>query len=262
MSPFSYLSPTALAGKKGLIVGIANNRSLAFGCAEATAAAGAKLAITYLNDKAKPFVEPLAQRVHAPLFLPLNVQDEPQMDAVFAAITAEWGKLDFLIHSIAFAPLADLQGRVVDCSLQGFLTAMDVSCHSFIRLAKRAEPLMKTGGSLLTMTYYGSEKVVEHYNMMGPVKAALEATTRYLASDLGHQGIRVNAISPGPVATRAASGIAHFNELLTQAAEKAPLGHLVTQRDVGNLAAFLVSDAACNITATIHYIDAGYQVVD
>lgn len=251
-----------LQNKKGLIVGIANEHSIAWGCAKQMHTAGAELAITYLNDKARPFVEPLAQEVAAPLFLPLNVQHAGEMEAVFAAIEKQWGTLDFLLHSIAFAPMPDVQGRLVDSSPQGFLTAMDISCHSFLRMAKLAEPLMKQGGSLMTVSYYGAEKVVEHYNLMGPVKAALESAVRYLAVELGGSNIRVNALSPGPIATRAASGIKDFDVMLKAASTKSPLKHLVNIEDVGNLATFLASDAARSITGGVHYIDAGYEVVD
>ena len=212
-----------LKGKKALVTGIANDQSIAWGCAKAFRALGADLAITYLNDKAKPYVEPLAKEVEASIFMPLNVQVDGQMEAVFDTIGKEWGKLDICVHSIAFAPKADLQGRVVDCSKEGFLLAMEVSCWSFIRMAKLAEPLMKDGGTLSTMTYYGSQMVVEHYNMMGPVKAALEASVRYLAAELGPKGIRVHAISPGPLKTRAASGITDFDELIAKAQEKGPV---------------------------------------
>jgi len=256
------MNPYSLEGKKGLIVGIANEHSIAWGCAQQMRALGAEMAITYLSDKARPFVEPLAEKITAPLFLPLNVQHEGALEAVFAEVEKCWGRLDFLLHSIAFAPMPDVQGRLVDSSVQGFLTAMDVSCHSFLRMAKLAEPLMKEGGSLMTVSYYGAEKVVEHYNLMGPVKAALEACVRYLAVELGEKNIRVNALSPGPIATRAASGIKDFATLLQAAAAKAPLRHLAGIEDVGHMAAFLASDAARNITGGVHYIDAGYEVVD
>jgi enoyl-[acyl-carrier protein] reductase I len=250
-----------LEGKKGLVVGIANEHSIAWGCARAFRAFGAELAITYLNDKAKPYVEPLAKQLDAPLFLPLDVQVEGQMEATFAAIGERWGRLDFALHSIAFAPKEDLHGRVVDCSRAGFLQAMDVSCHSFIRMARLAEPLMKDGGALFTMSYYGAEKVVENYNLMGPVKAALEASARYLAAELGPKGIRVHAISPGPLNTRAASGITHFDDLLNQAAARAPSRSLVTIEDVGFATAALATDAARLITGDTIYIDGGYHIM-
>jgi enoyl-[acyl-carrier protein] reductase I len=256
------LAPPTLQGKKGLVVGIANEHSIAWGAACAFKAWGAELAVTYASDKAAPYVQPLAERLQASLFMPCDVQQPAQIDALFAALNAKWGRLDFLLHSIAFAPKADLHGRVTDCSADGFLHAMDVSCHSFLRLARAAEPLMTDGGSLLTVSYYGSEKVVNHYGVMGVVKAALEASVRYLAVEMGSRSIRVNALSPGAMATRAASGLPHFEELLEQSRRKAPLGRLSTPSDVGQMAAFLCSDAARNITGGVHYIDGGYEVVD
>lgn len=250
-----------LNGKKGLVVGIANNKSIAYGCAKAFNICGAELAITYLNEKAEPHVRPLAELLAAPLVLPLDVEQDDEMAAVFAAIEKKWGKLDFLLHSIAFAPKEDLHGRVADCSRQGFLRAIDISCHSFIRMAKLAEPLMKDGGALLTMSYLGADEVVDNYGMMGPVKAALQASTRYLATELGPQGIRVHAISPGPLATRAASGIAHFDDLMKDAVERAPLHRLVSIDDVGALAAYLCSDVAKTLTGGTIYIDGGYNIV-
>jgi len=251
-----------LNGKKALVTGIANDQSIAWGCAKALKAFGADLAITYLNDKAKPEVEPLAKEVGASIFMPLNVQVEGQLEAVFDTIKNEWGKLDICVHSIAFAPKADLQGRVVDCSREGFLLAVEVSCWSFIRMAKLAEPLMKDGGTLSTMTYYGSQRVVEHYNMMGPVKAALESATRYLAAELGPKGIRVNAISPGPLKTRAASGITDFDELIAKAQAKAPSRSLVSIEDVGVAVAFLSMNGAKLITGDTLYVDGGYHIID
>lgn len=245
---------------KGLVVGAANDQSIAWGCAEAFCADGDDVALTYLNEKAKPYVQPLADKVKAEIFQPLDVTDDAQMDALFALIKEKWGKLDFVLHSVAFAPKADLQGRVTDSSRQGFMTAMDVSCHSFIRLARLAEPLMVDGGSLLTMSYYGAEKVVTNYNLMGPVKAALEASVRYLAAELGPKGIRVNGLSPGPIKTRAASGLGDFDKLMQKAADEAPLHQLVTIEQVGEAAAFLVSDRARQITGQIIYVDNGYNV--
>ncbi|PTN41918.1 enoyl-[acyl-carrier-protein] reductase FabI, partial [Achromobacter xylosoxidans] len=230
--------------KRGLVTGIANADSIAWGCAKAFHALGAELAVTYLNDKALRHVEPLARQVEAPLLLPLDLMREGQLEAVFDSVAAEWGQLDFVLHSIAFAPRDDLHGRVTDCSREGFLQAMDVSCWSFIRMAKLAEPLMRNGGALFCMSYYGSQMVVEHYNMMGPVKAALESATRYLAAELGPQGIRVHAISPGPLKTRAASGIAEFDTLLDRAQSKAPARSLVSIDDVGEATAWLATDAA------------------
>lgn len=250
-----------LSGKRGLVVGIANGASIAYGCAKAFRLQGADLAVTYLNEKAEPHVRPLADELGAALFLPCDVREPGQLEAVFDKVEAQWGKLDFLLHSIAFAPREDLHARVVDSSRDGFLMAMDVSVHSFIRMAKLAEPLMKDGGCLMNVSFYGSEKVVEHYNLMGPVKAALEAVTRYLAAELGPQGIRVHSLSPGPLKTRAASGIDRFDELLARAADRAPIRNQVTIEDVGAYAAFLASDAARAVTGGIEYIDGGYSIV-
>ncbi len=250
-----------LSGKRGLVVGIANGASIAYGCAKAFRAQGADLAVTYLNEKAEPHVRPLADDLGASLFLPCDVREAGQLEAVFEKVEAEWGKLDFLLHSIAFAPREDLHARVVDSSREGFLMAMDVSVHSFIRMAKLAEPLMKDGGCLMNVSFYGSEKVVEHYNLMGPVKAALEAVTRYLAAELGSKGIRVHSLSPGPLKTRAASGIDRFDELLARAAERAPMCNQVTIEDVGAYAAFLASDGAHAVTGSVPYIDGGYNIV-
>ncbi|OIQ94542.1 enoyl-[acyl-carrier-protein] reductase FabI [mine drainage metagenome] len=251
----------SLKGKKGLVVGIANDQSIAYGCAKAMREQGAELAVTYLNEKAEKWVRPLAEDLGAELFLPLDVAVEGQLESVFAQIEKTWGRLDFALHSIAFAPKDDLHGRVVDCSSAGFTTAMDISCHSFIRLAKLAEPLMDQGGSLMTVSYYGGRKVVEHYNMMGPVKAALEMTVKYMASELGQKGIRVNAISPGPLKTRAASGIDHFDELLESAAARAPQHQLVGIEDCGSVAAFLAGEGSKTITGTTLFVDAGYHIV-
>jgi len=251
----------SLVGKKALIVGIANRHSIAYGIAKALRQQGADLAITYLNAKAEPFVRPLAEELGAQIIAPLDVTDEAQIDTVFAQIQAEWGRLDTLIHAIAFCPMEDLHGRVTDCSRGGFQMAMDVSVGSFIHLTRKAEPLMQAGGSSMTVSYYGAEKVVEHYNVMGPVKAALESATKYMAAELGEKAIRVNALSPGPLMTRAASGIDHFDDLMAQAAERAPTHHLATVEDVGAYAAFLASDESKNITGGVHYIDGGYHIV-
>lgn len=251
-----------LAGKKGLIVGIANDQSIAWGCARAFRALGAELAVTYLNDKAKPHVEPLARELAAPIVMPLDVAVPGQMEAVFDRIEKHWGEIDFLVHSIAFAPKDTLQGRVVDVPRDGFLTTMEISCWSFIRMAHLAEPLMKNGGTLFTMTYYGSQMVVKNYNIMGVAKAALESAVRYLAAELGPKGIRVHAISPGPLATRAASGIPQFDELLHKAQETAPARSLVSIDDVGMATAFLAHDAARLITGETLYIDGGYHIID
>jgi len=251
-----------LDGKKGLIVGIANEHSVAYGCAEIFRELGAELAITYLNERAEPYVRPLAEKLDSPIIVPCDVREPEKLEKVFEAISEQWGRLDFLLHSIAYAPKEDLHARVIDCSQAGFALAMDVSCHSFIRMAKLAEPLMKDGGCLLTITFYGSEKVVEHYNLMGPVKAALESTVRYMAAELGTKGIRVHSISPGPLKTRAASGLDRFDELLERAAAKAPLHSLVSIEDVGSVAAFLVGDWAKAITGDTVFVDSGYHIVD
>ncbi len=251
-----------LEGKKGLIVGIANEQSIAWGCAAAFRAFGADLAVTYLNDKAKKHVEPLARELGSNIVMPLDVRVPGQLEAVFDRISREWGRLDFVVHSIAFSPKDALQGRVVDVSLDGFLTTMQVSCWTFLRMANLAEPLMKKGGTLFTMTYYGSQTVVKNYNIMGVAKAALESAVRYASAELGPKGIRVHAISPGPLATRAASGIPEFDKLLEKAKAKAPARSLVSIEDVGAATAFLAHDAARLITGDTIYIDGGYHVVD
>src|ERR1700758_1560446 len=251
-----------LEGKRGLIVGIANDQSIAWGCAKAFRALGAEVAVTYLNDKAKKYVEPLARALESPIVMALDVNKPGQMEAVFERIAKDWGKLDFVVHSIAFSPKEALQGRVGDVSQEGFLTTMEVSCWTFIRMAHLAEPLMRKGGTLFTMTYYGSQMVVKNYNIMGVAKAALESAVRYLAAELGPNGIRVHAISPGPLATRAASGIPEFDALLDKAKVKAPSRSLVSIEDVGAATAFLAHDAARLITGETLYIDGGYHIID
>lgn len=252
---------TNLKGKKGLVAGIANEHSIAYGCAKAFYDAGADLAITYLNEKAEPFVRPLAEDLDSSIIVPCDLRIDGQLEAAFEHIAEQWGELNFLLHSIAYAPREDLQARVVDCSEDGFLLAMGLSCHSFMRMVRLAEPLMKDGGSLITVTFFGSEKVVEDYNLMGPVKAALESAVRYMAAELGPRGIRVNSISPGPIKTRAASGISRFDELLEKSAKRAPVRHLVTIEEVGEVATFLVSDGTRSITGGVHYVDGGYNIV-
>jgi enoyl-[acyl-carrier protein] reductase I len=251
-----------LEGKRGLIIGIANDQSIAWGCAKAFRAFGAELAVTYLNEKARKYVEPLARELEAPIMMPLDVRTPGQMEAVFERIAKDWGKLDFAVHSIAFSPKDALGGRVVDVSRDGFLTTMDVSCWTFIRMAHLAEPLMRKGGTLFTMTYYGSQMVVKNYNIMGVAKAALECAVRYIAAELGPKGIRVHAISPGPLATRAASGIPEFDALLDKAKAKAPARSLVSIEDVGVATAFLAHDAARLITGATLYVDGGYHIID
>jgi enoyl-[acyl-carrier protein] reductase I len=250
-----------LKGKKALVVGIANDQSIAWGVARMMRQTGAELAVTYLNEKAERFVRPLAEELEASLILPLDAADPAQEEAVFAAIASRWGGLDILVHSIAFAPRDELHGRVVDTSAQGFAQAMDISVHSFIRLCRRAEPLMKNGGACLTMSFYGAEKVVSTYNVMGPAKAALEAATREIASELGPKGITVNVLSPGPMATRAAGGIASFDAMMQEAVERSPMKRLATIEDVGAAAVFLASDAARNITGETLHVDAGYHIM-
>jgi len=249
-----------LTGKRGLVVGIANEHSIAYGCASVLHKAGADLCVTYLNEKAKPYVEPLATQMDA-MMLPLDVSKEGQMESVFSTLEQEWGKIDFVIHAIAWSPLDELHGRLIDTSAAGFTRAIDISCHSFIRMAKCAEPLMTDGGTLLTMSYYGSSKVVDHYGMMGPIKAALESCVRYLAFELGEKNIRVHSLSPGPMPTRAASGIDKFDELMQDAVERSPLHQLGRPEDVGNMAAFLISDMASRLTGSVEFVDAGHHIV-
>ena len=252
-----------LQGKKALVVGIANKDSIAYGCARAFRSFGADLSITYLNDKTREFTAPLAAalEVEDALYLPCDVRQSGQISEVFAAIEKVWGKLDILLHSIAFAPREDLHGRVTDCSLEGFLQTMDISVHSLIRMARRAEPLMKDGGTILTMSYFGGEKVVPHYGIMGPAKAALEMAARYMAYELGEKGIRVNVISPGPVMTRAASGIDRFDELLAQTKQMSPARRLVTPEEVGMATAALACDFARIVTGETLYMDGGYNIM-
>lgn len=250
-----------LRGRRGLVVGVANGDSIAFGCAAKLRAFGADIALTYLNDKARPHVEPLAQQLDASLLMPLDVMQPGQMAAVFEQIRDTWGSLDFVIHSIAFAPRDDLHGRIVDCSQAGFLQAMQVSCHSFIEMAHHAEPLMNPGGALITMSYYGADKVVNNYNLMGPVKAALESSVRYMAKELGEKDIRVFAVSPGPLRTRAASGIGHFDELIDMAVTRSPGHRLVDIAEVGRTVAFLVGGGASGMTGDVVYVDAGLHIM-
>ncbi|MET3354534.1 UNVERIFIED_ORG: enoyl-[acyl-carrier protein] reductase I [Xanthobacter viscosus] len=251
----------ALKGRKALVLGIANEHSIAYGCARVFRRLGAELAITYLNEKARPHVEPLAQELGASIFAPCDVSREGELEAVFARIGKEWGGLDIALHSIAFAPKDDLQGRLVDSSAEGFKVAMDISCHSFIRMAKLAEPLMTGGGTLMAMSYHGAEKVVPNYNLMGPVKAALESTVRYLAYELGQKDIRVHAVSPGPLKTRAASGLKDFDVLLSEATQRAPIGELVDIDDVGLTTAFLATPFARRLTGMTVYVDGGLSIM-
>ncbi len=250
-----------LVGQKAVVLGIANEHSIAYGCARAFRKLGAELAITYLNEKARPYVEPLAQRLEAPIFEPLDVTQAGQMEVVFERVRQTWGRLDIALHALAFAPKDDLQGGLLNCSAAGFALAMDVSCHSFVRMARLAAPLMTEGGTLFAMTYYGANKVVPTYSVMGPVKAALEAAVRYLAHELGPKGIRVHAISPGPIKTRAAGGLKDFDLLLNEAAQRAPVGELVDIDDVGMAAAYLATPYARRITGSTVYVDAGLNIM-
>jgi enoyl-[acyl-carrier protein] reductase I len=253
--------PPVLTGKKALVVGVANEHSIAWGCAQAMRRAGAEIAMTYLNERARPYVEPLAKVLDAEIFMPLEVRDQAQIDALFTRVTERWGGLDILVHSIAFAPREALQGRVVDCPRDDFLAAVDVSCWSFLDMARRAEPLMQQGGTMMTMTYLGANEVVDSYGIMGPVKAALESATRYMATELGPKGIRVHAISPGPLATRAASGIKDFDDLMTKVSARAPARRLVTIEEVGAACVFLASDYAAAMTGETLYVDGGYHIL-
>ncbi len=261
MNSIDTATTASLAGKKGLVLGIANEHSIAYGCAKAMREQGADLAVTYLNTRAEPFVRPLAAQLGCSIVLPCDVEMAGELEAVLEAVGQTWGRLDFALHAVAYAPKEDLQGRTLDCSAAGFARAMDVSCHSFIRLCKLAEPLMREGGTLLTTSYYGSQKVMDHYKLMGPVKAALEAVVRQLACELGPQGIRVHALSPGPILTRAASGIEHFDELLDDAARHAPLHHAVNIDDVGAAAVWLVSERARCMTGSVMFVDGGRHIV-
>ena len=251
----------ALKGRKGLIVGIANDKSIAWGCARAFRALGADLAVTYLNEKARPYVEPLTRELEASIVAPCDVAHAGELEAVFRQVRETWGSLDIALHSIAFAPKEDLQGRLLDSSSEGFKVAMDISCHSFVRMARLAEPLMTDGGTLLAMSYHGANKVVPNYNLMGPVKAALESAVRYLAYELGDKHIRVHAVSPGPLKTRAASGLKDFDLLLAEATERAPIGELVDIDDVGLTAAFLTTPFARRLTGTTTYVDGGLSIM-
>jgi enoyl-[acyl-carrier protein] reductase I len=250
-----------LAGRKALVVGVANDQSIAYGCAKAFRVAGADLAITWLNEKARPHVEPLALELEAEIMAALDVSKPGQLETLFETITKKWGRLDLLVHSIAFAPKADLQGGLLNCSAEGFATAMDISCHSLVRMAKLAAPLMADGGVMFAMSYLGANKVVPNYNVMGPVKAALEAVCRYLAYELGPKGVRVHAISPGPLKTRAASGIKDFELLLNEAVHKSPLGELVDIMDVGWTCAYLATPFAHRVTGGTVYVDGGANII-
>ena len=249
-----------MAGKRGLIMGVANNRSIAWGIAKAAADQGAELALTYQGDALKKRVEPLAADLGSKLVLPCDVTDTSSVDALFSALRSSWGRLDFLVHAIAFSDKAELDGRYVDTSENNFTQTMLVSCYSLTALAQRAEKLMTDGGSIITLTYYGAEKVMPHYNVMGVAKAALEASVRYLAADLGKNNIRVNAISAGPIKTLAASGISDFRYILKWNEYNSPLRRTVTIEDVGGAGVYLLSDLSRGVTGEVHHVDAGYHV--
>ncbi len=250
-----------MAGKRGLILGVANNRSIAWGIAKACADHGAELALTYQGEAFRKRVEPLAAELGAHVVGHCDVAEPATLDAVFADVASRWDRLDFVVHAIAFSDKEELDGRYVETSRDNFLRTMDISVYSFTTIAKRAEPLMKDGGSLLTLTYYGAEKVMPHYNVMGVAKAALEASVRYLAVDLGGGGIRVNAISAGPIKTLAASGIGDFRYILKWNEYNAPLKRTVSPEEVGDAALYLLSDLSRGVTGEVHHVDAGYHVV-
>ncbi len=249
-----------LTGRKALVIGVANEHSLAWSAARHFRAAGAEIALTWLNDKARPFVEPLAREVDAPIAMACDVREAGALEAVFDAIRARWGRLDLLFHAVAWMRKEDLHSRLTDCSAEGFAEAMVVSCHSLIRMAHLAEPLMDRGGSVTTLSFLGAERVVDHYNVMGPVKAALEASVRYLAHELGPRKIRVNAISAGPVMTRAASGLEHFDALLAASAQAAPLHRRIEADEVGRTALALASGVMGAVTGEVLHVDAGLHV--
>lgn len=259
-STAAAMTGNLMAGKRGLVMGVANNRSIAWGIAKAVAAQGAEVALTYQGDALKKRVEPLAAELGSKLVLHCDVTDGASMDSVFDELARQWGRLDFLVHAIAFSDKNELDGRYVDTSEANFTQTMLVSCYSFTALAKRAERLMTDGGSLLTLTYYGAEKVMPHYNVMGVAKAALEASVRYLAADLGKGGIRVNAISAGPIKTLAASGISDFRYILRWNEYNSPLRRTVTIEDVGSAGLYLLSDLARGVTGEVHHVDSGYHV--
>lgn len=253
-------SPFSLAGKRGLILGLANEHSIAYGCARSMHALGAQLVLSCVNPKVADLLAPLAAQFDAPL-IPCNVEHEGALAQLLAQATAHLGRLDFVIHSIAWAPLEELHGRVLDSSSQGFARAMQISCHSFAELARLAEPHLAPQASLISMSYIGASEAVPHYGVMGPVKAALESLVRYLALEMGPQGTRVHAISPGPIPTRAASGLEDFEGLMQLAREKSPLRRLVNLDEIGQLAAFLVSPASSGMSGQTIYVDAGFHAV-
>ncbi len=250
-----------MAGRRGLVMGVANDKSIAWAIAKACGDAGAELGFTYQGDALKKRVSPLAESVGADFVEPCDVSDQDSLDAVFKAVEARWGRLDFLLHAIAFSDKSELKGRYVDTSFENFQTSLAVSCYSFTAIARRAEPLMTEGGSLLTLTYYGAERVMPHYNVMGVAKAALECSVRYMAMDLGPKGVRVNALSAGPMKTLAASGIGDFRYILRWNELNSPLRRNVSQDDVGKAGLYLLSDLSSGVTGECHHVDCGYHVV-
>lgn len=257
--PFSPME-NLLQGRKGLILGLANEHSIAYGCAQLARQQGAEIVATCVNERAYEFVEPLANSMDIPLLV-CDVEKEDDLQQAVESAATRLGKIDFVVHSIAWAPLEDLHAQVVDSSPEGFARAMSVSCHSFARLGKLCAPYMAKGGSLVTMSYLGSEAVIPHYGLMGPVKAALESLVRYMAAELGPQGIRVHAVSPGPIPTRAASGIEEFGQLMANAQQKSPLNRLVTLEEIAALCGFLCSDLSSAMTGQTIFVDAGFHVV-
>jgi enoyl-[acyl-carrier protein] reductase I len=250
-----------LAGKRGLIMGVANDKSIAWGISKAAREAGAELAFTYLGEALQKRVQPLAQSVGSSLVLPCDVNEDPSLDSVFAAIGREWGRLDFVVHAVAYSDKEELKGQYVTTSRRNFLQTLDVSCYSFTAVAERARHLMTQGGSLLTLSYFGAERVMPHYNVMGVAKAALECSVRYLAADLGASRIRVNAISAGPIKTLAASGIGDFRQILRWNELNSPLVRNISIEDVGGAGLYLLSDLSAGVTGEIHYVDGGYNIV-
>ena len=254
-------SGTLMEGKRGLVVGVANHRSIAWSVASACVRHGAQVALTYQGDLLKKRVEPLAESINSPIFQPCDVTDENSMDNLFAAVKKEWGTLDFVVHAVAYSDKEGLTGRYINTTADNFSRTMLVSCYSFTALAQRAMPLMPQGGSLLTLSYYGAQKVMPHYNVMGVAKSALESSVRYLAMDLGKQSIRVNAISAGPIKTLAAAGVGDFRYILKWNAYNAPLRRNITGEEVGNSALYLLGDLGSGVTGEVHYVDAGYNIV-
>jgi enoyl-[acyl-carrier protein] reductase I len=256
-----YMSIINVAGKKGIVFGVANEYSISYGCAKELHDSGAEIIMTYQNEKTEKYVLPLLNDMKKATLILCDVENEEQMEEVFQKAKAKWGTIDFVIHSIAFANKDDLHNPVFECSKNGFLQAMSISCHSFIKMTKMAIPMMNNGGTILTMTYYGSDKVFKNYNIMGPIKAALESSVRYIANEVADRGIKVFAISPGPIKTRAASGVKNIEDLVQNSIKKAPMQRLVTIKEVGQLATFLICDACSGMTGQTMFVDGGYHLV-